>query len=103
MEKRVLIVDDEEMIVTGLSMLFNVERIESDGAFDRIGANELLAGQQYAGIIADLCLKTHEDGLGLVSDIKRNSPHSRVITMSGYLTPELEQEVKRRGSSLVLA
>ena len=97
MEKRVLVVDDEEAIVIGLTMLFDIENLKADGAFDRIGATELLADQHYPVIVADLCLHTHEDGLGLVSDIKRLSPQSRVITISGYLTPELEEEVMRRG------
>lgn len=102
MGTRVLIVDDEQAIVDGLMMIFEAESIESAGAGDRHAAAELVGEMFYPVILADLCLKTTEDGLQLLDDIKRLSPRSRVVTLSGHVTPELDAEVKRRGVSIVL-
>lgn len=102
LNKQVLVVDDEQSIVEGLTMLLDAEAIESTGAGDRTSAVELLTSSFYPIIIADLCLKTTADGLELLNEIRRLSPRSRVVTISGYATPELEAEVIRRGASLVL-
>jgi RNA polymerase sigma factor (sigma-70 family) len=97
-----LIVDDEVAIREGLAMLMEAESIDSTEAGDRDSAVELLAKTFFPVIIADLCLKTTADGLRLLDEIRRLSSRSRIVTISGYVTPELEEEVKRRGVSLVL-
>ncbi len=102
MDVRVLIVDDEVAIREGLAMLMEAESIDSTEAGDRDSAVELLAKTFFPVIIADLCLKTTADGLRLLDEIRRLSSRSRIVTISGYVTPELEEEVKRRGVSLVL-
>jgi RNA polymerase sigma factor (sigma-70 family) len=102
MAGRVLIVDDEEAIVEGLLSLLQCEAIESSGAFDRLGAELLMAGTFYSVIVADLRLHTESEGLELLDAIRRISPRSRVLTLTGFATFELEAEVLRRGSSKVM-
>lgn len=102
MGTRVLLIDDEQAIVEGLEMLFDAESIESASACDRGSAAKLLAGGFYPVIFADLCLKTTAEGLLLLDDIKRLSPRSRIVTISGQATAEMQIEVKRRGASIVL-
>lgn len=102
MAGRVLIVDDEEAIVEGLRSLLHCEEIESSGAFDRLGAELLMAGSFYSVIVADLRLHTEAEGLELLDAIRRISPRSRVLTLTGFATFELEAEVLRRGSSKVM-
>lgn len=102
MGARVLIVDDEQAIVEGLMLICEAESIESEGAEDRVSAAELVRGMFYPVIVADLCLRTTKDGLQLLDDIRRLSPRSRVVTLSGYVTPEMHEEVTRRGVSVVL-
>ncbi|HVR40437.1 MAG TPA: sigma-70 family RNA polymerase sigma factor [Thermoanaerobaculia bacterium] len=92
-----LVVDDEELIVDGLTMLFEAESLESAGANDRQSAAAMVARTFYPVIIADLRLHTTEDGLDLLDDIRRISPTSRVVTLSAYATPEMQKEVLRRG------
>jgi len=99
---RVLVVDDEAAIVEGLTMVLEAESIESASASDASSAVALIGETFYAVILADLCLKTTADGLRLLEEIRRLSPQSRVITLSGYVTPELHEEVTRRGVSVVL-
>jgi RNA polymerase sigma factor (sigma-70 family) len=102
MAGKVLIVDDEEAIVEGLLSLLQCEAIESSGAFNRLGAESLMSGTFYSVIVADLRLHTEAEGLELLDAIRRISPRSRVLTLTGFATLELENEVLRRGSSKVM-
>jgi len=99
MKSRVLIVDDDEAVVDGLTVLLQLEDIESAGAFDRLSAQAMIAGTFYPVIIADVRLQTEEQGLELLDDIRRLSPRSRVISITGFSTPELERELRLRGST----
>src|SRR5438270_13915402 len=102
MAGRVLVVDDEEAIVEGLLCLLRFEAIESNGAFDRVGAEVMIEGTFYSVIVADLRLHSEAEGLELLDAIRRISPRSRVLTLTGFATMELENEVLRRGSSKVM-
>src|SRR5258708_36006376 len=101
MAGRVLVGDDEETIVEGLLCLLECEEIEGSGAFDRLSAEALMMGTFYSVIVADLHLHTEAEGLELLDGIKRISPRSRVLTLTGFATPELEDEVLRRVSLMV--
>jgi RNA polymerase sigma factor (sigma-70 family) len=102
MGKRVLVVDDEAAIVEGLMLLLGEEEIESSGAYDRLSAESLMSGTFYPVVVADLRLHTEAEGLELLDTIKRISPRTRVVTLTGYCTPELEMEVLRRGSVMII-
>lgn len=102
MNGRVLVVDDEEAIVEGLKYLLDAEKIESSGAFDRLSAESLMEGTFFSVIVADLRLHTESEGLELLDGIRRISPRSRVVTLTGFITPELEEEVLRRGVAMVI-
>ncbi|MEA2165992.1 MAG: two-component system, NtrC family, response regulator [Thermoanaerobaculia bacterium] len=102
MSLRVLVVDDEEAIVAGLTCLLDSEAIESRGAFDRLSAESMIGETFYAVIVADLRLHTEAEGLELLDGIRRISPRSRVVTLTGYSTPEMTAEVLRRGSAMVI-
>jgi len=102
MTPRVLVVDDEEAIVLGLTSLLALNDIESAGACSRLSAEAMMSGTFYSIILADVRLNTEEEGLQLLDDIRTLSPRSRVISMTAYATPEIEREVLARGSSSVI-
>jgi len=102
MKPQVLVVDDEHGIVLGITSLLALVDIESAGAFDRISAEAMMTGTFYTVILADIRLNTEEEGLELLDQIRRISPRSRVLSMTGYATPQLEREVRARGSSSVI-
>ncbi len=102
MKPRILVVDDEQSIVAGLTTLLALNDIESAGAFSRLSAEAMMKGTFFSVILADVRLHTEAEGLGLLEDIQRLSPRSRVLSMTGYATPELEREVRARGSSSVI-
>jgi RNA polymerase sigma factor (sigma-70 family) len=102
MNGRVLVVDDEQAIVEGLCGLLELEQIDSSGAFDRASAESLIEATFFAVILADLRLHTEAEGLALLDAIRRISPQSRVVTLTGFSTPAMEQEVLRRGALMVI-
>jgi RNA polymerase sigma factor (sigma-70 family) len=99
MKTRVLVVDDDEAIVDGLTSLLQMEDMDCAGACDRLSAGALMTGTFYPVIIADVRLHTEAQGLQLLDDIKRLSPRSRVISITAFSTPELESELRLRGST----
>jgi RNA polymerase sigma factor (sigma-70 family) len=102
MNGRVLVVDDDEAIVEGILWLLETEAIESSGAFDRLSAESLIEETFYSVIVADLRLQSEAEGLRLLDGIRRISPRSRVVTLTGFHTAELEQEVLRRGAVMLI-
>jgi RNA polymerase sigma factor (sigma-70 family) len=102
MSKRVLVVDDEAAIVEGLMLLLEADEIESAGAYDRLSAESLMTGTFYPVVVADLRLHSDAEGLELLDSIRRISPRSRTVTLTGFCTPELEVEVLRRGSVMII-
>jgi len=102
MNGRVLVVDDEEAIVAGLMCLLEAEQIESSGSLDRLSAESLMEGTFFSVIVADLRLHSEAEGLELLDGIRRISPRSRVVTLTGFSTPELDEEVLRRGAVMVI-
>jgi two-component system response regulator RegA len=102
MDRRVLIVDDEITIVTGLTMMFDLEHLESAGAHDRLTAEAMIDKVFYPVVIADLCLHTVEDGLALIDQIRAVSPASRVLVLTGYASAAVERDLYRRGVERVM-
>src|SRR5512140_3166934 len=102
MKLRVLIFDDEQAIVAGLTTLLAMNDIDSAGAFSRLSAKAMIKGRFYSVILADVRLHTEAEGFELLEDIQKLSPRSRVLSMTGYATPELERAVRARGSRSVI-
>ncbi|HUO84992.1 MAG TPA: response regulator, partial [Thermoanaerobaculia bacterium] len=100
--KKVLVVDDEVAITDGLTALFEMESIEAAGAYDREMATGMIEAEFYPIILADLRLRTQEEGLQLLDDIREMSPGSKVASLTAFATPEMEEELLRRGSVTVL-
>jgi RNA polymerase sigma factor (sigma-70 family) len=90
------------MIVEGLTAHLSFEELDASGACDRQSAAAMLTEETYSIVLADLCLHTYEDGLLLIDEIRRLSPKSRIISMTGFTDPALESEVLARGAARLL-
>jgi RNA polymerase sigma factor (sigma-70 family) len=99
--EKVLIVDDDATITEGLKAFFELESINATTAFDRESAEALIELDYYPVVLADLRLKSDEEGLKLVEAIRQRSPRSRVASMTGYATPEMRQRLEDLGASVV--
>ncbi|HVG23778.1 MAG TPA: response regulator [Thermoanaerobaculia bacterium] len=99
---RILIVDDETPLAEALCQLFEIENIAAAAAGDRAGAERMLLAEHYPVILADVRLRSEEEGLQLLESIRRLSPRSRIATMTGYATPALEQRLRSLGARQIL-
>lgn len=100
--QRVLVVDDDPVIVEALVTSLSLEEFDVVGVHDRAAAEERIASEFFPLILTDLRMRSEDDGLQLLDAVARLSPRSRVATMTGYAAPGMEQELLARGASLVL-
>jgi len=99
---RILVVDDDPMIVEGLVEMLRIESFDAAGVFDRESAEEAMAAEFYPIVLADLRLRSEKEGWMLLDAIARMSPKTRVASMTGYATDEIERKLRERGAALVL-
>lgn len=102
--RRVLIADDEVPILYAMEAYFEAVGWDVDCAHELEEAEALLVNGKYDVAVVDLRLTpTHGfDGLDLVSVIRERSPETRVIILTAYGSPEIEEEVRLRGVSAYL-
>lgn len=102
--RRILIVDDEELIVMGMRRYFEGLGFVVDGAVELEEAQSLLAHIRYDLIIVDLRLTGVDgvEGLQIVSEAHERSADTRVLLLSAYGTPEIERESYKRGADAFL-
>lgn len=103
-QKRVLLVDDEELIVTAMRKYFATIGYAVDAAFELEEAQAMLGNYQYDLVIADLRLTGigGVEGLQIVADIHQRCANTRVMLLTAYGTPEIERESYRRGADAFL-
>jgi Response regulator containing CheY-like receiver, AAA-type ATPase, and DNA-binding domains len=103
-KRRILIVDDEDLIVMAMRKYFEGLGFLVDGAFELEEAQALLANFRYDLVIADLRLTGigGVEGLQIVSDVHQRCANTRVVLLSAYGTPEIERESYNRGADAFL-
>lgn len=101
---KILIVDDEDLIVLAMRKYFEGLGYSVDAAHELEEAQALLANYRYDLVIADLRLTGigGVEGLQIVSDIHQRYANTRVILLSAYGTPEIERESYNRGADAFL-
>src|SRR4051794_31209039 len=100
--RQILVVDDDPYVLSALTELLDLEDLRPAGASDCATAEEMVASHFYPVILADIRLRTDAEGLQLLESIRRMSPRSRVASMTGSATPDMEARVKELGARLVL-
>lgn len=102
--ERILIVDDEDLIVHAMRKYFLALGYEVDSAFELEEAQALLANYQYDLVIADLRLTGigGVEGLQIVSDVHQRCTKTRVILLSAFGSPDIERESYSRGADAFL-
>jgi DNA-binding response OmpR family regulator len=102
--ERILIVDDEDLIVLAMRRYFEKLGYSVDSAYELEEAQALLAAYQYDLVIADLRLTGigGVEGLQIVSDVHSRCRNTRVILLSAFGTPEIERESYSRGADAFL-
>ncbi|SMC27370.1 ATP-dependent Lon protease [Desulfacinum hydrothermale DSM 13146] len=82
---RVLVVDDEEIARTNLEYVLRKDGHQVDTAVDGQEAFDKLRIKEYDLVITDLKMQKM-DGLQLLEAIKKISPHTETIMVTGYAT-----------------
>jgi len=100
--KRILIVDDDPMVAFAVSTMLEEYELAAETAHSREDAEAMLANEFFPVILADLRLRSEEEGFLLLDSIRRLSPRSQVASMTGYATPDIEKRLHELGARLVL-
>jgi len=101
---RILVIDDEEVILDAARDYFTASGFFVDCAREREEAEALLATEDYELVISDMRLTgAHgREGLELLGLLRERCPRTRTIILTAYRSPELEGEVLRRGADRFL-
>lgn len=101
---RLLVVDDEESICFSMSEYFSLQGYKVDTASEVEEAEKLLGAINYKVVIQDLRLTmtSNHDGLDMIRLIRAQNPQARIIVLTAYGSPEIEEEARRCGADAFL-
>lgn len=104
MNKKLLIVDDEEAIVFALGEYFSAAGYDVDTASDLEQATALLKRKRYHVLLADLRLGGFggSEGLALIADVRDRAPQTHSILLTAYGTPEVRAQAQALGVAAVV-
>ncbi|MBN2525340.1 MAG: response regulator transcription factor [Deltaproteobacteria bacterium] len=97
----VIVVDDFNCVRKGLVLLLSDSAqvsIVGDAA-DRDSAIQLATQNAPNVILMDVYLPRREDGIETTRQLKQIAPHSRILALSGFATPEDVQSMLHAGAS----
>jgi CheY-like chemotaxis protein len=95
---RVLVVDDEPMVLRGVARLLQRLGLDPITLSDPRQALELLAsGPRFALHVFDVNMP-HLDGLTLARRLHERDPEARVLFMSGYNAERLDDDIRGRAT-----
>src|SRR5580658_1553066 len=86
---RVLVVDDDEAIRTGLCTILEKHGFEVDCAADVSQALKLISSQKYDVLLTDLHMPGAGDGLTVVSAMRHANPEAVTLLLSAF--PEMSE------------
>ena len=100
MKKRILLVDDESSILFAYKKVLQSPGVVVDAVESKEEAVELLNGNDYQAAILDLRLhgSTGEEGFELISFIKQNYNHQKIIMITAYGNPEIKEKAFKLGA-----
>ncbi|MFN3739553.1 MAG: response regulator [Thermodesulfovibrionales bacterium] len=98
---RILVIDDENIVRVSCKRILEPEGFLVELAADGYEAIELIKKQPYDIIITDLKMPKM-DGLEVLQWIKKNSPASKVVVITGFSTPEIAERSAKSGATKYL-
>jgi DNA-binding NtrC family response regulator len=101
---RLLVVDDEESICFSMSEYFSLQGYKVDTASEIEEAEKLLGATNYKVVIQDLRLTitNNQNGLDMIKMIREHNPQARIVVLTAYGSPEIEDEARRNGADAFL-
>lgn len=105
MKTSLLLVDDEPTCLGAMSEYFATRGFQVTAAREMEEAQALVNKHEYALAITDLSLTSlnSDEGLRLLDHIRHRSPRTKIILLSGRISPEVQAEAAKRGIDAVLS
>lgn len=99
---KVLIVDDDIIVVESCRRILNAEGIETHVAGTVEEAEAVLHIEVFDAMITDIKMPK-QDGFQLIAWAKKHKPDMIVLMMTGYLIPETQDKGLRSGADAFIA
>jgi DNA-binding NtrC family response regulator len=99
---RVLVVDDDPIVLESCRRIFESENIEAVLSTSAKEALERLSEKTFDLMLVDVIMPEY-DGIYLMGSVRERWPKMPVIVMSGYPTPEVMAKGKRAGAFFFIA
>jgi CheY-like chemotaxis protein len=102
--KRVLHVDDEPVITFAVRNYLIRQGYDVDSASELEEAQAMLTSDHYDVILLDLRLTgtSGTEGFDLIDSVRDRNPHTPIILLTAYSSPQVERHAVALGASLVL-
>ena len=102
--ERLLLVDDEEAILTGMRRFFEAHGYHVDCASEREEADALLDCVAYDCVVVDLCLTPAHgaDGLEIITHVRSRLPNLPIVVLTAHGSEAVEAEARERGADAFL-
>lgn len=101
---RTLIVDDDDVIASGLKDFLNFRGLLTHSVHDYISARTLMSESRYDVALVDVVATGAplESGLEFVRWVRASSPDTAVVVLTAYRTPQLNEIALAEGINHVL-
>ncbi len=93
---KILVVDDEKVIVRSVQMILKAEGYDIDGASSGKDAILKMEQDNYNLVLTDLMMP-EMDGISLIRWLKENRPEVGVVILTGYPSQETIKEALELG------
>jgi formate/nitrite transporter len=102
MAEKMLIIDDEEIVLKSCRKIFEAEGFEVTTTANPQEGLNLVSGKSYDVILVDWMMPGF-DGMDVVEELDKRSPNSAVVMISGYPSVGRATEAMKRGAMDYLA
>jgi DNA-binding NtrC family response regulator len=100
-KKRILVVDDEDVILFSYRKLFQREGLDVDVCKTPETAMMMIRDNSYNAVLSDIRFSDSEsrEGLDILRYVHENRPETAVILMTGYGSVELREKAFELGAA----
>jgi len=96
-KKKVLVIDDDELMLAALSSMLDRDNRFVYSTADGPRGIEICESEKPDLVLLDVGLPTM-NGLDVLVELQRVHPRAKVVIVTGYASPQLEQEAMAKGA-----
>lgn len=99
--KKVLVIDDEDIVRVCCKRVLKPKGISVDTAADGVEGLKMVHENGYDVVFTDLKMPGIE-GQEVVKNIKRISPTTKVVVVTGYFTEQMKERAEKAGADFFM-